>query len=85
MNNVEIGKAIDAWFKSDPEKRACVVFLMEKDGQDSSLVAGKALELMYCFTKMIERNDMARGLMRMALMYVDNQNKQKDEDSNEQQ
>lgn len=78
MNNVEIGKAINAWLKSDPEKRACVVFLMEKDTQDTTLVAGKALELLYCFTKMIERNDMARGLMRMALMYVDNQNKQKE-------
>lgn len=77
MNNVEIGKAIDAWFKSDPEKRACVVFLMEKDGQESSLVAGKALELMYCFTKMIERNDVSGELMRMALEYVDYQNKQK--------
>lgn len=84
MNNEELSNAIQKWQKKDPENRAVFSILMDKKGYTTRSVMGAGKDILASLCATIHQNPQLGVLMRMAIELV-NKNKQKYEDSNEQQ
>lgn len=84
MSNEKLSNAIEEWQKKDPENRAVFSILTDKEGYTTRSIMGAGKDILASLCATIHQEPRLGLLMRMAIELVD-KNKQKYEDSNEQQ